>query len=82
VPEGVHSHKVRVRDDLMIINYEPYGPKKEQAHGGLKIFDISDRSKPREIAFFNGPCRGVHRFTMDERYVYFPPRWKVIWVTS
>lgn len=73
VPEGVHSHKVRVRDDVMIVNYEPYGPKKEQAQGGLKIFDISDRSEPREIAFFNGPCRGAHRFTMDERYIYFSP---------
>src|SRR5262249_61491441 len=73
VPEGVHSHKVRVRDNVMIVNYEPYGPKKEQAQGGLKIFDISDRSEPREIAFFNVPCRCAHRFPSDERYIHFSP---------
>src|SRR5918999_4434476 len=51
VPEGIHSHKVRVSGDVMLINYERYKTKKEP-QGGLKIFDISDRTKPREIAFF------------------------------
>ena len=49
VPEGIHSHKVRVSGDIMLINYERYKTKKEP-DAGLKIFDISDRSKPREIA--------------------------------
>lgn len=72
VREGIHSHKVRVRGDVMLINYERYKAEKE-AQGGLKIFDISNPARPREIAFFNGACRGAHRFTLDERYVYFSP---------
>ena len=72
VPEGIHSHKVRVSGDLMLINYERYKTKKEP-DAGLKIFDISDRSKPREIAFFKAPGKGLHRFTFDGRYAYISP---------
>jgi hypothetical protein len=36
--------------------------------GGLKIFDISDRSRPRPIGLY--PSRGVHRFDSDDRYAY------------
>jgi hypothetical protein len=72
VPEGIHSHKVRVSGDLMLINYERYKTKKEP-QAGLKIFDISDKSRPREIAFFKAPGKGVHRFTFDGRYAYISP---------
>ncbi|MFQ5850097.1 MAG: LVIVD repeat-containing protein [Candidatus Binatia bacterium] len=72
VPEGIHSHKVTVSGDVMLVNYERYKTNKE-AQGGLKIFDISNRAKPREIAFFKAAAKGVHRFTSDERYVYFSP---------
>ena len=72
VPEGIHSHKVRVSGDVMLINYERYKTKKEP-DAGLKVFDISDRAKPREIAFFKAPGKGVHRFTFDERYAYISP---------
>ncbi len=72
VPEGIHSHKVRVSGDLMLINYERYKSKKEP-DAGLKIFDISNRSKPREIAFFKAPGKGLHRFTFDGRYAYLSP---------
>src|SRR3990170_7165629 len=51
VPEGIHSHKVRVSGDLMLINYERYKTDKKP-DAGLKIFDVSNRAKPREIAFF------------------------------
>jgi hypothetical protein len=72
VPEGLHSHKVRVSGDIMLVNYEQYkSPVKPQA--GLKIFDISDRSRPREICFFKTPGKGVHRFTFDGRYAYISP---------
>lgn len=70
VPEGIHSHKVQVKGDLMLVNYERYKTEKKP-QGGLKVFDISDRSSPREIAFF--PTDGVHRFTFDGRYAYFSP---------
>ena len=64
VPEGVHSHKVRVSGDVMLVNYERY-KSTEKTPAGLKIFDISQREKPREIAFFK--TEGVHRFTFDGR---------------
>jgi hypothetical protein len=72
VPEGIHSHKVRVSGDVMLVNYERYQTKKEP-QTGLKVFDISDRAKPREIAFFKTAGKGVHRFTSDGRYAYLSP---------
>jgi hypothetical protein len=72
VPEGVHSHKVRVSGDVMVVNYERYRTQKEP-QGGLKIFDISDKAKPREIGFFHAAGKGVHRFTFDGRYAYLSP---------
>src|SRR5438046_7779724 len=56
----------------MLINYERYKTKQEP-DAGLKVFDISDRAKPREIAFFKAPGKGVHRFTFDGRYAYISP---------
>ena len=72
VPEGIHSHKVRVSGDVMLINYERYKTKKEP-QAGLKVFDISNKSKPREIAFYKTHGKGVHRFTFDGRYAYISP---------
>ncbi len=72
VPEGIHSHKVRVSGDVMLVNYERFKTKKEP-QGGLKIFNISNRAKPREIAFFKAGGKGVHRFTFDGRYAYLSP---------
>ncbi|MGE5818245.1 MAG: LVIVD repeat-containing protein, partial [Deltaproteobacteria bacterium] len=72
VPEGIHSHKVRVSGDVMLINYERYKAK-SAPQAGLKVFDISDRSKPREIGFFKTPGKGVHRFPFDGRYAYISP---------
>jgi len=72
VPEGIHSHKVRVSGDVMLINYERYKAKGEP-QAGLKVFDISDKTKPREIAFYKTHGKGVHRFTFDGRYAYISP---------
>lgn len=72
VPEGIHSHKVRVCGDVMLVNYERYKTDKEP-QGGLKIFDISNKTKPWEIAFFKAAGKGVHRFTFDGRYAYISP---------
>lgn len=72
VPEGIHSHKVRVSGDVMLVNYERFKTRKEP-RSGLKIFNISDKSKPREIGFFDAPGKGVHRFTSDGRYAYLSP---------
>jgi hypothetical protein len=38
--------------------------------GGFKIWDISDRTRPREITYARTFGAGVHRFDMDENYAY------------
>jgi hypothetical protein len=38
--------------------------------GGFRIFDVSDRARPRELAYVRTGGIGVHRFDMDERYAY------------
>ncbi len=40
------------------------------AHGGFKLYDVSDRSRPKLIKHEKTFGRGVHRFDMDERYAY------------
>jgi len=42
----------------------PYG------QGGFKIYDISDRAKPKLITHHKTHGRGVHRFDMDANYAY------------
>ena len=69
----IHSHKVRVMNDVMLVNREA-APRTAPAggvRGGLGIFDVSRPDKPREIAFWE--CKGVHRFTFDGRYAYLSP---------
>ena len=78
-----HSHKARVIDDLMIVNVEQNqgklgrksadsGPEKDSPYkeGGFKLYDVSDRTKPKLIAHHRTFGRGVHRFDMDESYAY------------
>jgi hypothetical protein len=40
------------------------------ADGGFRIFDISDKARPREIVHKRTGGVGVHRFDMDARYAY------------
>lgn len=42
--------------------------------GGLRVYDITDRASPREIAFFRTGGNGVHRFDFDGRYAYLSTR--------
>src|SRR5690606_1724350 len=35
LPEGWHSHKVRVADGVMIVNHERFGPNNPEFGGGL-----------------------------------------------
>ena len=77
-----HSHKARVAGELMIVNVEQnMGPagrkaadssaqKNDYREGGFKLYDISNKEKPRLIAHQRTHGRGVHRFDMDERYAY------------
>jgi hypothetical protein len=67
-PVGTHSHKVQVVDDVLLVNYErsAFEPQATSWQGGLKVFDISRPSEPREIAFLKMPGKGVHRMTYWE----------------
>jgi len=38
--------------------------------GGFKIWDVSNKAKPRLLAYQRTHGFGVHRFDMDERYAY------------
>jgi hypothetical protein len=38
--------------------------------GGFKVYDVSDKGRPREIAYVHTHGVGVHRFDMDDRYAY------------
>lgn len=38
--------------------------------GGFKIYDITDKAHPREVAFQKTGCYGAHRFDVDDSYVY------------
>ena len=38
--------------------------------GGFKIYDVSDRARPRLVTFVRTHGFGTHRFDMDERYAY------------
>jgi hypothetical protein len=38
--------------------------------GGFKVYDVSDKARPRELVYVRTHGVGVHRFDMDERYAY------------
>jgi hypothetical protein len=38
--------------------------------GGFKVWDVSDKAKPKELAYVRTGGVGVHRFDADERYAY------------
>jgi hypothetical protein len=75
IPAGLHSHKVRVADGVMIVNRERHGGGDVAAGDfvGLRIFDASNPHAPREITRWDCAGMGVHRFTFDGRYAYISP---------
>lgn len=65
IPVGgnTHAHKVQIQGDILITNRELI-PRRTGPHvAGLMVYDISNPTAPREIAFW--PCGGlgVHRMT-------------------
>jgi hypothetical protein len=72
VPMHTHSHKVRVRNGLMLVNSEAFPRNRVQPGfvGGLRIYDVADPAKPREIGFHRTGGGGVHRFDFDGRHAY------------
>jgi hypothetical protein len=87
-PPGVHCHKVRVVGDhhLYVNSERLVGDKGKNARAGLFIFDISKPDQPREVAFYDTPGSGPHRFGVDNKrkLAFLPndaPGWnkRVIW---
>lgn len=75
IPMGWHSHKVRVQDGIMIVNYEKFREGAPEFSGGLGIYDVSKPTKPQLINKWQvtGASGGVHRFSYDGRYAYISP---------
>ncbi len=70
-----HSHKVRVMGDIMATNSEQrpragIATTGDFAEPGVKLWDIKDKTNPKLINFHKTGGRGVHRFDMDENYLY------------
>ncbi len=72
VPSYMHSHKVRVHGDIMMVNNEPFragaGGEPADFAGGIKVYDVTDKTKPRQIGHYKSG--GSHRFDSDGRYAY------------
>lgn len=74
VPPGWHSHKVRARDGLMIINHERFGSEgPADFGGGLAIYDTTRPETPKLISKWMTSGKGVHRYDYDGRYAYISP---------
>jgi hypothetical protein len=73
VPEGWHSHKVRVANDVMIVNHERFGKGNEEFGAGLGIYDVADPTEPKLITQWRTHGAGVHRYEFDGRYAYISP---------
>jgi len=74
IPEGWHSHKVRARDGIMIVNHEKLGEAgATDFGGGIGIYDVSRPSAPKLISKWATAGRGVHRYDFDGRYAYLSP---------
>ena len=73
IPKGWHSHKVRVADDIMVVNHERFHEGNEEFGGGLAIYDVSKPSAPSLITKWMTAGKGVHRFQFDGRYAYISP---------
>lgn len=79
MPQGTHSHKVRVHGEIMVVNheitrYDTGAPA--DFRGGLGIYNIGDPSKPRQLCRWETAGQGVHRFDFDGRYLYISPTYE------
>ncbi|MEP9378351.1 hypothetical protein ABLE91_16670 [Aquabacter sp. CN5-332] len=74
IPAGWHSHKVRVKDGLMIVNHERQKPDADMSFGGgVGIYDVSNPATPKLIHKWRTGGTGVHRYDFDGRYAYLSP---------
>jgi hypothetical protein len=74
MPEGWHSHKVRVANGTMVVNYERLSKDADpEFGGGLGIYDVTNPAKPVLRKKWKTAGAGVHRFSFDGRYAYISP---------
>ena len=64
---GVHE------SDIPAVEAQEKNPYR---NGGFKIYDVSDRAKPKLISFQKTYGIGVHRFDMDANYAYISTEMK------
>lgn len=62
-PPGTHSHKVQVRDGLLLVNHERnrFEDSPAEWSAGMAVYDVSDPARPDRIGFYPTPGTGVHR---------------------
>jgi hypothetical protein len=58
---GVTPHQLRLARDFAAKSY---------TEGGFRVWDVSDKAKPRLLSHVRTHGVGAHRFDMDERYAY------------
>ena len=67
---SVQSQYIDVLGNILVVNQEAVRePKPTTWEAGIRLFDISDPTKPREVGFFKTdgpPRRGVHGFWLHE----------------
>jgi hypothetical protein len=67
---SVQSQYIDVLGNILVINQDGVRDEKiKHWEGGLRLYDISDPAKPRELSFFKtdvAPRRGVHGFWLHE----------------
>ncbi|OGA15690.1 MAG: hypothetical protein A3G25_13080 [Betaproteobacteria bacterium RIFCSPLOWO2_12_FULL_63_13] len=72
--ENTHAHKVQIAGNVLIQNQErPYFAKDRTVpnQAGIKIYDLSNPTDPREIAYLHIPGKGVHRMWFsDGKYAH------------
>ncbi len=54
-------------DDIPVLNE---ARERGYTDGGFKVWDISDKTNPKELAYVRTHGFGTHRFDMDENYAY------------
>ena len=71
---NTHGHKVQIVGDVMLVNREKIPRSTGPWVAGMHVYDISEPTEPREIAWW--PCggKGVHRMTWWEG--------DIAWVTA
>jgi hypothetical protein len=77
---SVQSQYIDVMGNTLVINQD--GVRDEKVwEGGIRLYDISDPAKPREVGFFKtdvSPRRGVHGFWLHED----PKKGKIAFVAT